>query len=185
MFCWKYRYQVRKCTEYAERNGNGIVIANEHVYSDEGLSGVGMDRPSLQRLLCAALAPVRSFGVILVDDTSRLSRSTESVLSIYRKLNFAGVQLIAVSRNIDSLHDQAERLITIRGLIDSSYVRELARRPTVAVSRPCFADCMLAEAASVTWLCPRATADRSVSPSMRLKRLLCGGSSRCLQRAIP
>ena len=118
--------QVRKCTEYAERNG--IVIANEHVYSDEGLSGVGMDRPSLQQLLRAALAPVRSVGVILVDDTSRLSRSTESVLSIYRKLNFAGVQLIAVSQNIDSLHDQAETLITIHGLIDSSYVRELAKK---------------------------------------------------------
>jgi hypothetical protein len=57
-----------------------------------------------------------------------LSRSTESVLSIFRKLNFAGVQLIAVSQNIDSHHDQAETLLTIHGLIDSSYVRELAKK---------------------------------------------------------
>jgi site-specific DNA recombinase len=118
--------QIRKCREDAGRQG--IAIAEEHIYVDEGLSGVGMDRPSLQRLLRAALSSVRDFDAILVDDTSRLSRSTESVLSIFRKLNFAGVQLIAVSQNIDSHHDQAETLLTIHGLIDSSYVRELAKK---------------------------------------------------------
>jgi site-specific DNA recombinase len=63
-----------------------------------------------------------------VEDSSRLSRSTESVLSIYRKLNFAGLQLISVSQGIDSRQDQAETLLTIHGLIDSSYVRELAKK---------------------------------------------------------
>jgi len=118
--------QERKCREYAERNE--IVIVDHHVYCDEGLSGVGMDRPALQRLLQAAASRTRDFNVILVDDTSRLSRSTESVLSIYRKLKFDGVQLIAVSQNIDSHHDQAETLLTIHGLIDSSYVRETAMK---------------------------------------------------------
>jgi site-specific DNA recombinase len=92
------------------------------------LSGVGLDRPSLQRLLRVALARPRDIDVILVDDTSRLSRSTEDVLSIYRDLNFAGLQLIAVSQNIDSHHEQAETLITIHGLIDHSYVTELAKK---------------------------------------------------------
>jgi DNA invertase Pin-like site-specific DNA recombinase len=117
---------VRKCREYAERNA--IRVVDQHICTDEGMSGVGMDRPSLQRLLCAALSPSREFDTILVDDTSRLSRSTESVLTIYRKLNFAGIQLIAVSQNIDSQHDQAETLIKIHGLIDGSYVRELAKK---------------------------------------------------------
>jgi site-specific DNA recombinase len=118
--------QVRKCREFGERNE--IRVAEKHVYIDEGVSGVGMDRPSLQRLLRAALCPHREFDTILVDDTSRLSRSTESVLLIYHKLIFADVQLIAVSQNIDSEHDQAKTLITIHGLIDSSYVRELAKK---------------------------------------------------------
>jgi len=117
--------QVRKCREYADRNG--IVVLDAHLYVDE-LSGVGMDRPFLQTLLRAALAPTRPFDVILVDDTSRLSRRTEGALSIYRRLNFAGIQLIAVSQNIDSLHDQAETLITVHGLIDSTYIRELAKK---------------------------------------------------------
>ncbi len=118
--------QERKCREYADRNG--ITVVADHVYFDEGLSGVGLDRPALQRLLRAALVRTRDFDVILVDDTSRLSRSTEDVLSIYRDLNFAGLQLIAVSQNIDSHHEQAETLITIHGLIDHSYVTELAKK---------------------------------------------------------
>ncbi len=118
--------QERKCREYADRNS--IAVLDTHVYVDEGLSGVGMDRPSLQQMLRAALSPAKPFDVILVDDTSRLSRSTESVLSIYRKLNFAGLQLISVSQGIDSRQDQAETLLTIHGLIDSSYVRELAKK---------------------------------------------------------
>lgn len=118
--------QERKCREYAARNE--IAVLDAHIYVDEGLSGVGMDRPSLQRLLHAALSPSRPFDVILVDDTSRLSRNTESVLLIYRKLNFAGLQLISVSQGIDSKQDQAETLLTIHGLIDSSYVRELGKK---------------------------------------------------------
>jgi DNA invertase Pin-like site-specific DNA recombinase len=118
--------QERKCREYADRNG--ITVVDGYVYCDEGLSGVGLDRPALQQLLRAALARTRDFDVILVDDTSRLSRSTEDVLSIYRDLNFAGLQLIAVSQNIDSHHEQAETLITIHGLIDHSYVTELSKK---------------------------------------------------------
>jgi DNA invertase Pin-like site-specific DNA recombinase len=105
-----------------------MFVLDEHVYMDEGLSGVGMDRPSLQQLLRTALSPEKPFDVILVDDTSRLSRSTESVLLIYRKLNFAGLQLISVSQGIDSRQEQAETLLTIHGLIDGSYVRELAKK---------------------------------------------------------
>ena len=97
-------------------------------FATHRLSGVGMDRPSLQQMLRAALSPAKPFDVILVDDTSRLSRSTESVLSIYRKLNFAGIQLISVSQGIDSREDQAETLLTIHDLIDGSYVRELAKK---------------------------------------------------------
>lgn len=118
--------QERKCREYADRNGNSVL--DEHIYVDEGVSGVGMDRPSLHRLLRGALSPSKPFDVILVDDTSRLSRSTECVLLIYRKLNFVGFQLISVSLGIDSRQYQAETLLTIHGLIDSSYVRELAKK---------------------------------------------------------
>ena len=54
--------QERKCREYAERNG--IAVLDAHVYVDEELSGVGMDRPSLQQMLRAALSPAKPFDVI-------------------------------------------------------------------------------------------------------------------------
>ena len=41
--------QVRKCREFAE--SGGLVVLDGHIYIDEGLSGVGSDRPAFQRLL--------------------------------------------------------------------------------------------------------------------------------------
>ena len=118
--------QIRKCREYAR--AHGLQVLDAHIYRDEGLSGAGADRPDLARLLDAALSAARPFDAILVDDTSRLSRSTQDALSIFARLNFAGVQLVAVSQGIDSAEDQAEVLVTVHGLVDSLYVRELAKK---------------------------------------------------------
>jgi len=38
------------------------------------------------------------------------------------------VQLIAVSQGINSDHEQSEMLVTVHGLVDSLYVRELAKK---------------------------------------------------------
>lgn len=118
--------QVRKCRQYAEVNG--LQIDDQHIYGDRGFSGVGSDRPALKQVLDLALSCNPPFTAILVDDTSRLSRTTEEALSIFKRLNFAGVQLIAVSQGIDSAHEQSEMLITVHGLVDSLYVRELAKK---------------------------------------------------------
>jgi site-specific DNA recombinase len=118
--------QIRKCRQYAEPHG--LQILEDHIYRDEALSGVGADRPGLNRILGLALAVPPPFTAILVDDTSRLSRTTEDALSIFKRLNFAGVQLIAVSQGISSNDEQSEMLVTMHGLIDSQYVRELAKK---------------------------------------------------------
>jgi len=118
--------QIRKCCQYAE--AHGLKILEEHIYRDEALSGVGADRPALKRILQLALSVAPPFGAILVDDTSRLSRTTEDALSIFKRLNFAGVQLIAVSQGITSDDEQSEMLVTVHGLVDSLYVRELAKK---------------------------------------------------------
>ncbi|HXJ47192.1 MAG TPA: recombinase family protein, partial [Candidatus Dormibacteraeota bacterium] len=47
---------------------------------------------------------------------------------IFKRLNFAGVQLIAVSQGISSDDEQSETLVTVHGLVDSLYVRELAKK---------------------------------------------------------
>lgn len=116
--------QIRKCCEYAERNG--WVVDPRHIYTDEALSGVGSDRPGFTALLRAALAKPRPFGVILVDDTSRLSRSLVEAVQLQQKMTFEGIRIVAVSQGIDSLHEQAELLFAIHGIVDSLYVKEIA-----------------------------------------------------------
>jgi DNA invertase Pin-like site-specific DNA recombinase len=76
----------------------------------------------------AAVTVPRAFDVVLVDDSSRLSRSLSDAMQIFERLNFAGVRVIAVSQGIDSQNEQADVLVTVHGLMDSLYVKELAKK---------------------------------------------------------
>ncbi len=49
-------------------------------------------------------------------------------MSIFERLNFAGIRLIAVSQGIDSDNEQAQVLVTVHGMVDSLYVKELAKK---------------------------------------------------------
>ncbi len=95
---------------------------------DEGISGVGSDRPAFQRLLNAALSPGRLFDTILVDDTSRLSRNQAEAMTTIEKLTFAGIRVIFISQGIDTRSEQANVQMTVHGLVDSLYVKELAKK---------------------------------------------------------
>jgi len=118
--------QVRKCREYADANELTVLV--EHVYMDEGISGVGSDRPAFQRLLNIALSPGRPFDTILVDDTSRLSRNQAQVMIVIEKLKFAGIRVIFISQGIDTQSEQSDVQVTFHGLVDSLYVKELAKK---------------------------------------------------------
>ncbi len=118
--------QLRKCREYAEHKG--WRVAEEHVYSDAEISGAGTDRPGLQRLLASVQVSPRVFDVILIDDTSRLSRRPADQSNIVDQLRFTGFRLIAVSQGIDTAHEQADVLMTVHGLVDSLYIKELAKK---------------------------------------------------------
>ena len=118
--------QVRKCKEYAESNGLDVLEA--HIYIDEGMSGVGSDRPSFQKLLNFAYSPARPFDTILVDDTSRFSRSQSEAMSTFEKLQYLGLRVVFVSQGIDTRSEQADVQMTVHGLVDSLYVKELAKK---------------------------------------------------------
>jgi DNA invertase Pin-like site-specific DNA recombinase len=118
--------QVRKCREFAD--ANGFVVLEGHVYIDEGLSGVGSDRPAFQKLLSIAFSARRPFDTILVDDTSRLSRNQAEAMTLVEKLKFEGLRIIFPSQGIDTLSEQADVQMTVHGLMDSMYVKELAKK---------------------------------------------------------
>jgi site-specific DNA recombinase len=87
-----------------------------------------MDRRGFQRLMADAASSGRDFDVILVDDTSRLSRSLADVVTLHQRLNHYGVRVIAVSQGIDTKHELSELLIAMHGITDSLYVKELGKK---------------------------------------------------------
>ncbi len=115
--------QVRKCREYAK--AKGWEVLENQIYSDEAISGATSERPGLKRLFSAAEA--KAFDVILIDDSSRLSRSGDTK-SLAERLRFFGVRLIAVSQNVDSESEQADVLFAVHGIVDSLYIKELGKK---------------------------------------------------------
>jgi site-specific DNA recombinase len=65
---------------------------------------------------------------LLVDDTSRLSRNQGETSRIFERLTFLGVRIVAVSQGIDTHSEQADVLMTVHGLVDSLYIKELAKK---------------------------------------------------------
>ena len=118
--------QQRNMMRYAETKGWRILT--DFMFSDEAISGAGLDRPGFQQLLRAAKASPRVIDVILVDDTSRISRSLADTVRLREDLNFTGIRFIAVSQGIDSDDEQADVIMTVHGLVDSLYIKELAKK---------------------------------------------------------
>jgi site-specific DNA recombinase len=118
--------QIRKCREQATREG--LRILEDHVYTDEAISGATDDRVGLQRLLAAAQQKPRPFDVILVDDTSRISRDLSHSLEILKRVKFAGIRIVFVSQGFDTSAAQTQTLVTVHGLVDSLYLEELGKK---------------------------------------------------------
>lgn len=118
--------QIRKCREFADNHG--FIVIPEYIYTDQGVSGVGSDRPAFQNLRSTALSSAKPFDIILVDDTSRLSRSLSGAVSIVEELQYRGLRVIFVSQGIDSASEQSDVQLTVHGLVDSLYVKELAKK---------------------------------------------------------
>jgi site-specific DNA recombinase len=118
--------QIRKCREFAEQKG--WEFPEDQVFTDEAVSGAGSDRPGLMRLLEAASRTPCPFDVVLLDDTSRLSRNLGDVMKIVEMLSFKGIRVVSVSQGIDSEDEQADVLMTVHGLVDSLYLKELAKK---------------------------------------------------------
>jgi DNA invertase Pin-like site-specific DNA recombinase len=116
--------QIRKCREYAAQQGWALL--DSQIYFDEAISSSTDDRAGLKRLLAAASS--RSFDVILVDDTSRISRRLADSLRIFDQLRFSGVRVVFVSQGIDTDSEQAEVLLATHGIVDSLYIRELGKK---------------------------------------------------------
>ena len=124
------------CRQHADKEGWEF---SEHlVYIDAAeLSGSGADRPMGTRGYFQAAINRKHrpklFDVLLVDDTSRLTRNRgdlefELIADEARFLKFNEIRVVAVSQGIDTQNEQSDVLMTVHGLVDSLYIEELAKQ---------------------------------------------------------
>ena len=108
--------------------GHEWTIADAHVYADAALSGASLERPGIQALLAAAAQRPRPFDLLLVDDSSRVSRDLADAVRVMQQLRFFGVRVIYISQGIDSANEQAETLVAVHGMVDGLFLREMAAK---------------------------------------------------------
>lgn len=84
--------QVEQAREYAARQG--WEVSDEHVFTDDGISGGEFwNRPGLTRLL-NSLKPAAPFGVLLMTELSRLGRDRLRTELAAREIADAGVRIV-------------------------------------------------------------------------------------------
>lgn len=116
--------QVRVCRDYARRNE--IDIVETHIYVDEAKSGALRDRPGLESLKKAAEA--HQFDVVIIDDSSRLSRDNQYFNTLLCLFQYWGVGLISVSDGLNSKEDHAKVAYQFRGIFNELYLSDLRKK---------------------------------------------------------
>jgi DNA invertase Pin-like site-specific DNA recombinase len=83
--------QIEHATDYAKRKG--WRVAEEHIYSDDGVSGAEfVKRPGFIRLM-SALKPKPPFQMLIMSEESRLGREQIKTAYALQQLTDAGVQV--------------------------------------------------------------------------------------------
>jgi DNA invertase Pin-like site-specific DNA recombinase len=118
--------QITVARAYAERHSWHVL--ERHIYTDAAISGASLERPGIQALRAVVARRPLPFDVLLVDDSSRVSRDLADAVRLLQELRFAGVRVIYISQNIDSANEQAETLVAVHGVVDSLYLREMAKK---------------------------------------------------------
>jgi site-specific DNA recombinase len=65
---------------------------------------------------------------VLVDDSSRIARDIPDAIRVMQQLKLLGIRVIYISQGIDSESEQADALVAVHGLIDSMFLKELAKK---------------------------------------------------------
>ncbi len=107
--------QLRLCRERAAKEDWDIVDS----YNDRSISGASLIRPGIQSLL--ADAQVGKFNIVLAESLDRISRDQEDIAGVFKRLAFAGIQIVTLSEGlISELH------IGLKGTMSALFLKDLA-----------------------------------------------------------
>lgn len=93
--------QLRSLKDYAKKND--ILLAEEHIYVDEGISGKKADkRPAFMKMIATARTKPKPFDIILVHKFDRFARSREDSV-VYKSLlkKEAGIKVTSITETIE------------------------------------------------------------------------------------
>ena len=93
--------QVKAIKAYAKQND--IILINEHIYIDEGISGRKAEkRPEFMRMVATAKTKPKPFDVILVHKFDRFARSREDSV-VYKSLlrKECGVKVVSITERVE------------------------------------------------------------------------------------
>jgi len=114
--------QQRNCRRRAESEGWRITAQ----FSDAAMTGSNNQRPDYKRMLTAAQC--RAFDVLLLDDLSRLTRDSVEQERAIRRIEFAGVRLIALSDGYDSTSKSRKIQRGFKGLMNEQFLDDLSEK---------------------------------------------------------
>ena len=107
--------QIRLCKEKVAREGWTLV----QVYRDAAISGATALRPGYQAMLEGAREA--AFDVVVAEALDRLSRDQEDIAALFKRLQFAGIQLVTLGEGeIGVLH------IGLKGTMNALFLKDLA-----------------------------------------------------------
>ena len=112
--------QIRRCRDYADARGWPV----DGVFTDEGISGAALgNRPGAR----AALERLETGDVLLVVDTTRLSRS-QDLAPLLTRLRHRGVRVIGVLDGFDSNSGTARMQAGLSGIMSEEFRASIAAR---------------------------------------------------------
>ncbi|MBL9015585.1 MAG: recombinase family protein [Myxococcales bacterium] len=119
--------QLRRCREYAERNGYEVVAE----FTDAATSGAHTERANLRRMLDVATATKRPpFKAVIVDDLSRLSRDLgDTWRIIFTDLAAVDIKVIDASTGMASDASGARTMFAAMAMVNDTFL-QLVRHET-------------------------------------------------------
>ena len=126
--------QITHAREYAARKG--WTVDDEHVYSDDGVSGAEFDRrPGFLRLM-NALKPRAPFSFLVMSEESRLGREQIAVAYALKQLSQAGVRVFLYLEDRErTLDTPTEKLLLSVSAFADEVERQRASQRTADAMR--------------------------------------------------
>ncbi len=181
--CDSVAKQLERCRKWCEALGH--VVLSEHF--DENKSGATTDkRPGLADAISAATAGKCLLVVYSVD---RLSRNTEDLLGLSRRLIQAKAGLASVTQSIDTSTPGGRAMLAMLGVFATMQREEIAERTSRAMRAMQAAGRRMSKECPAGWkpngepgkMEPCEDEREAIDHAIRLKAQGCGLRSICLQ----